>query len=329
MSAADDDASDHSYRTLYAEAVALRRTARWEDAAQRLDAVLASLDESPEDDAEVSLFALYLKIDCLPHQGDGERTLAACDALLARYGASTDPKPVDVVVDTRWMKSRALSGRGELEQERSLLRYLIDEYGEESRPQVARAMFNEGIYLRDEGRGDEAVEMWDDLFSRFSAHPPKSDPFIPIRGQLAKSQYLAETNRLDAALLTCDRMLIECARLDLPAARSAEVRRTAHQCMGTARRSRRLSRRLRSLHPASVYLQRRSLDVPSCDAGLASARRSPVDGSANVVRTRPGPVSIAAETARLSAGRFGLAAAVGWGRRGCSVRRGDGVGSGG
>jgi hypothetical protein len=150
-----------------------------------------------------------------------------------------------VVVDTLWMKSRALSGRGELEQERSLLRYLIDEYGEESRPQVARAMFNEGIYLRDEGRGDEAVEMWD-LFSRFSAHPPKSDPFVPIRGQLAKSQYFAETNRLDAALLTCDRMLKECDRLNLPAASAAEVRRTARQSMGLARRSRRLSRRLRS-----------------------------------------------------------------------------------
>jgi hypothetical protein len=247
MSATDDDASDQPYRALYAEAVALRRAARWEDAAQGFDAVLASLDESPEDDPKASLAASYLRIDCLHNQGDCEQTLAACDALLATYGASTDPNTIDTVVDTLWLKSRALSRCGELEQERSLLQHLISQYGEETRPQVARAMYNEGIYLRDTGRGDEAVHMWDDLFSRFSAHPPNGDPFIPIRGQLAKAQYLAETNRLDAALITCDRMLKECARLDLPTARSAEVRRMAHQCMGMARRSRRLSRRLRAL----------------------------------------------------------------------------------
>jgi hypothetical protein len=246
MSAIDDDGSDQSYRALYVEAVALRRAARWEDAAQRFDAVLASLEESAEDDPEVSLAASYLKVDSLHNQG-GCETLAACDALLARYGPSTDPKTVDTVVDTLWLKSRALSRCGELEQERSLLQHLISQYGEETRPQVARAMYNEGIYLRDTGHGDEAVQMWDDLFSRFSEHSPKSDPFIPIRGQLAKAHYLAETNRLDAALLTCDRMLKECARLDLPAARSAEVRRTAHQCTGAARRSRRVSRRLRAL----------------------------------------------------------------------------------
>ena len=107
-------------------------------------------------------------------------------------------------------------------------------------------MYNEGIHLRDSGHGEDAVQIWDELFARFEADPPESDPFIPIIGQLAKSQYLAETNRLDAALITCDRMLQACARLGLPEARAAEVRRTAHGCMTIARRSHGLRGRLRS-----------------------------------------------------------------------------------
>jgi tetratricopeptide (TPR) repeat protein len=181
MSLTDDAAPDKRYRELYVEAVALRDAARWNEAAERFDAVIASLEQSSEADPDVLLSASYLKIDCLDQRGDGERAVAACDALLARYGASSDPKTVDRVVDALWLKSRALARCGEHDQERTVLQQLIDQYGHETRPQVARAMYNEGIYLRDASRGDEAVQMWDELFSRFSSHPPKSDPLLELR----------------------------------------------------------------------------------------------------------------------------------------------------
>jgi hypothetical protein len=131
---------------------------------------------------------------------------------------------------------------------REVLRHLIERYGAEprARNQVARAMYNEGIYLRDTGHGEDAIALWDELFSRFGPDPPSSDALIPIRGQLAKSQYLASTDRLDLAVWTCCQMLRECTRLDLPAAAIAEVKRTQQQCQAVAQRSRRPLRRLRN-----------------------------------------------------------------------------------
>ena len=49
-------------------------------------------------------------------------------------------------------------------------------------------MYNEGIHAREAGRLQDAAAMWDELFARYASDPPESDPFIPIRGQLAKSQ---------------------------------------------------------------------------------------------------------------------------------------------
>jgi len=244
-----DDIPEKPVRALLEEASALREAARWEDAARSYDAVLARLDADSDREAEIVLQTLYLKISCLYEQGDAEGTLAACDALLARYGASDDEKTIGFVADALWLKSRSFTRLGDVEQERMVLRHLIDQYADEprARSQVARAMYNEGVHLRDSQRGDEAIEMWDRLFSRFAADPPGSDRFIPIRGQLAKSRYLAETDRLDAALVTCDRMLKECSRLDLPEARVAEVRRVAHACTAVARRSKGLGGRIRAL----------------------------------------------------------------------------------
>ena len=113
--------------------------------------------------------------------------------MLASCGSGDDDKTIGFIADSLWLKSRPLARLGDVAQERMVLRHLIEQYADEPRAcsQVARAMYNEGVHLRDMQRGEEAVEVWDQLFSRFAADPPKSDPFIPIRGQLAKSQYLA------------------------------------------------------------------------------------------------------------------------------------------
>jgi tetratricopeptide (TPR) repeat protein len=245
----DDDFPEKPIRALFEEAEALQQAARWEDAARSYDAVLARLDGDSDREAKLALHTLYLKIVCLHEQGDAQGALAACDALLASYSASDDEKTIRFVADALWLKSRALGRLGDVGQERMVHRHLIEQYADEpgARSQVARAMYNEGIHLRDTQRGDEAIEMWDQLFLSFAADPPHSDRFIPIRGQLAKSRYLAETDRLEAALVTCDRMLKECSRLDLPEARLAEVRRVAHGCIAIGRRSKGLGGRLRAL----------------------------------------------------------------------------------
>lgn len=57
----------------------------------------------------------------------------------------------------------------------------------------------------------------------------------------------ADAGRFDAALLTCERMLEERARLDLPQSRVAGVKRVMHGCIAMERRSRGLGGRLRRL----------------------------------------------------------------------------------
>jgi tetratricopeptide (TPR) repeat protein len=247
--ATEDDVPEKPIRALFEEAEALRKAARWQDAVRAYDAVLARLDASSDREAEIALRTLYLKTSCLDEQGDAEGTLVACDALLARHGASDDQKTIGFVADALWLKSRALARLGEVAQERVVLRQLIERYADEprARSQVARAMYDEGVHLRDTRRGDEAVELWDQLFLLFGADPPGSAAFVPIKGQLAKSRYLAETDRLDAALVTCERMLTECSRLDLPEARVAEVRRVTHRCIAVAQRSTGLRGRIRAL----------------------------------------------------------------------------------
>ena len=240
MLATEDDVPENPIRALFDEAEALRKSARWKDAVRVYGAVLARVDAGLDREGEIALRTLYLKISCLDEQGDAEGTQAACDALLKRHGASEDHRTIGFVADTLWLKSRALARLGEVAEERVVLRRLIERYADEprARSQVARAMYNEGIHLRDTGQGEDAVELWDQLFLRFGADPPGSAAFVPVKGQLAKSRYLAESDRLDAALVTCERMVTKCRRLDLPEARVAEVRRVAHACVTVARRSR-------------------------------------------------------------------------------------------
>jgi tetratricopeptide (TPR) repeat protein len=245
----EDVASDKSLGALFKEARALRAAARWDDAARLYDELLARLDDDSERGRRVELILMYLKASCLYEQRDAHGTLATCDALLASYGAR-DERALGFIADSLWLKSRALNLLGEHEQELLVLRHLIEQYCDEPQAgtSVARAMYNLGIHLRDAGRGKEAVEMWDELFLRFrSSELDESFAFTPIRGQLAKSHYLAQTNRLDAALLTCERMLEECQRRGLPETRIREVKQVAHQCIVKAQASKTWHGRLRSL----------------------------------------------------------------------------------
>ena len=74
---------------------------------------------------------------------------------------------------------------------------MIAEFGDhpQARGHVARVMYKEGMYLRNSGRGEEAIQVWNELFSRFGTRPPSTAP----SGQLARSQHLAEINRLNEA----------------------------------------------------------------------------------------------------------------------------------
>lgn len=240
MSAFGDEAPGKPVRATFIEAVALHRAGRWQDAAARFDEILVALEEGAEDDPRIAVDSAYMKIVCLDKQGDFQRAVAACDAYLARFSTSTDPRAIDFSADVLWLKSKALRQMGNVEEAVTVLRGLIERYRDDmpGRPQVARAMYNEGVYLRDKGHREEAIRVWNELFARFAPNPPKSDPFIPIRGQLAKSAILADAGRFDAALLTCERMLEECDRLDLPEPRVAEVRRVMHGCIAMQRRSR-------------------------------------------------------------------------------------------
>lgn len=246
MTAVGDEAPRNRIRAMFVEAVALHRAGRWQDASERFHEVLAAIDEGAEDDPRIVLDSAYMKVVCLHKQGDFPSALTACDAFDARFGASTDPRAIDFGCDVLWLKSQALNKMGDAEQALAVLRRLIQDHGggPQAHPQVARAMYNEGGHLRDKGCREDAVRVWDQLFARFAPDPPKSDPFIPIRGQLAKAAVLAEAGRIDAALITCERMLEECDRLHLPDARVADVRRAMHGCIARQRKSRGFAGRL-------------------------------------------------------------------------------------
>jgi tetratricopeptide (TPR) repeat protein len=239
-----DEAPGSTLRGVVQQGIALHRAGRWQDAADVFDEALVRLT-GHGGAAEVAFKqVLCLKLGCLLEQGDAAGVLAGAEIVLANDSECSDPRLDGFVADTLWLKSRAYGQLGERERERAVLREIIVRYRDEIPPrsQLARALFNEGVYSHDAGDTDTAIALWDELFFRFIPHPPSSDPFIPIRGQLAKSQVLARSGQLDAALLTCKRMHAECQRLDLGSDKLAEVRRTEHQCAALAQRSSRRGR---------------------------------------------------------------------------------------
>ena len=83
------------------------------------------------------------------------------------------------------LQSRTLNRVGDTEGEHAVNEVLIADFGHgPPLGSVAGAMYNEGIYLRDAGRGDEAVALRDELWTRFSKEWPDSAGFLPILGQL-------------------------------------------------------------------------------------------------------------------------------------------------
>jgi tetratricopeptide (TPR) repeat protein len=240
VSATGDDASDDvnddlSVEMLFKRAAALNQAHHWQDAVDCFDEVLQRVENSPDEHDDLRRRSLVIKMAILDKLEQPEQTVLACDAFLARYEDDRDGDGVGLAADVLCVKSRALDRAGARDEERGVLQKLISEYIDEplARAQVSGAMYNEGIYLRDAHRGGEAVALWDELWERFSHDPPPGAPLSAIRGQLAKSTYLAKAGQLDAALLTCERMLAECRRRSLP---DDEVRRAQRRCVAIAQR---------------------------------------------------------------------------------------------
>ena len=229
--------------TLFKRALALRRAERRQDAVNCLDEVLRRLDAAGEEN-DLQRRAMIVKIRCLDEAQQPAETVLACDAFLSRYEGDTADDAVGLAADVLWLKAKALNLSGEKEKERAVRQELLSNYSDEpqARGPVAGAMYNEGIFLRDADRGAEAVAIWDALWRQFSKDPPKAAPFVPIRGQLAKSTYLARLGQLDQALATCEQMLRECRRRSLP---EDEVRTAQRRCVAIAQREHSRLRRAR------------------------------------------------------------------------------------
>jgi tetratricopeptide (TPR) repeat protein len=247
MSASEDGSDeDATVQRLFNRALALNKADRWQDAVDGFERVLVRLEREPGEHHELRRRTRVLRIACLEKCEQSDATVAACDEFVALYGHErSDRDDVGLLADTLWIKSRTLNRTGERDREREVNRLLIAEFGQE-KPlgPVAGAMYNEAIYLRDDGLGEQAIALWDRLWAHFKDDWPDSAGFTPIRGQLAKSTYLARTGELDRALATCDRMLGECRRRSLP---EGEVHMAHRRCVQFAARNQGVGSRLRGL----------------------------------------------------------------------------------
>jgi tetratricopeptide (TPR) repeat protein len=244
--AVDDVNDDLSVEMLFKRAAALNQAHRWQDAVDCFDEVLRRLEDGSDEHDDLRRRSLVIKMAILDKLKQPEQTVLACDAFLARYEDDRGGDGVGLAAEVLWVKSRALDRAGARDEERGVLQKLISDYIDEplARAQVSGAMYNEGIYLRDAHQGDHAVALWDELWDRFSHDPPAGAPWSAIRGQLAKSTYLAKAGQLDTALLTCERMLAECRRRSLP---DDEVRRAQRRCVAIAQRDQGVRGKVRRL----------------------------------------------------------------------------------
>ena len=285
MSVGDDDALDDvddelTVETLFKRALALRQAHRWQDAVTCLDEVLQRLENVAVDQHDLRRRAMVIKIVCLDELRQLAETVLACDAFLSRYAGDRSGDNVGLVADVLWLKSRLLNRSGHREAERDVLQKLISDYVDEplARGQVAGAMYNEGVYLRDADRGPQAVALWDQLWARFSHDPPASAPFVPIRGQLAKSTYLARTGRLDEALVTCEHMLRECRQRALPDDEVREPNAVAWRSRSATKEQRERPEVCSSVRDAAALSPRQ----PPGRRSRLSSRRAPSSISAHL-----------------------------------------------
>ena len=100
--------------------------------------------------------------------------VAACDEMLARFGASVAPTLQESLGKTLVVKAScivALGGRGE--EEIAIYDDLLTRFGNSTelvlREQAAWAMYNKGFRLAEWGRRSEARTALDDLLARFDA----------------------------------------------------------------------------------------------------------------------------------------------------------------
>jgi tetratricopeptide (TPR) repeat protein len=228
----------------FSEALALQETERWQDAADAFTEVAAKYEGDAGGPSDLRLGAMYFKVTCLHETAQPDDVIAAADEILAYSGDDDSAFAAKILADVLWLKSRAFGHRGSVADERKVLHELIERYGArpEAADQVARAMYNEGVHLKEEGAGEQAVKLWDELYARPSGDLGPNARFVPIRGQLMKAAYLSGTGRLDAALLICEQMQKEAARQDLP---GVEIREAQSRCFVAAKHSRGLRRLLR------------------------------------------------------------------------------------
>lgn len=106
---------------------------------------------------------------------------------------------------------------------------MIAEFGDhpQARGHVARVMYKEGMYLRNSGRGEEAIQVWDELFSRFGTRPSSTAP----SGQLAKKPTSGRDQPSQRGPGNLQDMLRQVARIDFPMTnqRTAAVRPVKRQ----------------------------------------------------------------------------------------------------
>ena len=137
-----------------------------------------------------------------------EEALAAYDAVVKRFGQSSEPTLRARVAGALVKKGNSLGRLGRSEEALAAYDAVVERFGESSEPalheQIARALFNKGYSLGELGRSEEALAVYDVVVERFGESP---EPTLRERvaGALVnKGNRLGELGRSEEALAAYD-----------------------------------------------------------------------------------------------------------------------------